>query len=185
MLLPSSAWVPIDDVDRAVGEALADLGELGAADQPRGLRDLHRKAAEALAEGLEVLARKQRRRHHDRDLLARHRGDERGPQRHLGLAEADVAADQPVHRAAGGEVVEHGVDRGALVVGLVIGEAGAELVVEPLAGGEPRRFAQMPLGRDLDQLGRHLEDARFMRALRACQAPPPSRSRSTAASSEP
>ena len=51
-------------------------------------------------EGLVVLAREQRRRHDDRDLLAVHRRDEGGAQRHLGLAEADVAADQPVHRPA-------------------------------------------------------------------------------------
>ena len=35
------------------------------------------------------------------------RGDEGGPQRHLGLAEADVAAHQPVHGLAGGQVVQH------------------------------------------------------------------------------
>ncbi len=150
-----------DDVDGAVGKPLADLGELGAADQTRRLRHLHREAAEALGEGLEMLARQQRGRHHHRHLLARQRHDEGGAQRHLGLAEADIAADQPVHRTAGGEIVEHGVDRGALIVGLVIGKAGAELVVEPVADGEPRRFAQMALRRDLDEVGRHLEDARL------------------------
>ena len=93
-----------DDVDLAVGEALLDLGELRRRDQARGLRDVDRKALEALGEGLEVLARQQRRRHHDRDLLAVHGGDEGGAQRHLGLAEADVAADQPVHRPAGAEI---------------------------------------------------------------------------------
>ena len=76
-----------------------------------------------------VLARQQRGRHHDGDLLAAHRHDEGGAQRHLGLAEADVAADQPVHRPAGGQIVEHVGDGGVLVVGLLVGEAGAELVV--------------------------------------------------------
>ena len=95
------------DVDLAVGEPLLDLLQVRRRDQPRGLRDLHRQAAEALGEGLEVLARQQRGRHHDRHLLAAHGRDEGGAQRHLGLAEADVAADQPVHRLAGAEVVEH------------------------------------------------------------------------------
>ena len=87
-----------------------------------------------------MLAREQRRRHDDRHLLAVHRGDESGAQRDLGLAEADVAADQPVHRPAGGEIVEHRVDRGVLVLGLLVGEAGGELVVEPL-GRRQRRGA--------------------------------------------
>ncbi len=73
---------------------------------------------------------RQRRRHHDRDLLAVHRGDEGGAQRHFGLAEADVAADQPVHRPAGAEIVEHGGDGGQLIVGLLVGKAGAEFVIE-------------------------------------------------------
>ena len=46
-----------------------------------------------------------------------------------------------------------------LVVGLVIREAGAELVIGALLGDEPRRLAQLALGRDLDQLARHLADA--------------------------
>ncbi len=59
-------------------------------------------------------------------------GGEGGAQRDLGLAEADIAADQPVHRPAGGEVVEHRLDGGLLVLGLLEGEAGAELVVDAL-----------------------------------------------------
>ena len=106
-----------------------------------------------------MLARQQRRRHHDRDLLAAHRRDEGGAQRHLGLAEADVAADQPIHRPAGAEIVEHRVDGGLLVLGLLVGEAGAELLVHAVRDREPRRLAQLPLGRDLDQLVRHLADA--------------------------
>ena len=51
------------------------------------------------------------------------------------------------------------VDRGQLVLGLVVGEAGAELVVEAVRDGEPRRLAQQPRGGDLDQLARHLADA--------------------------
>ena len=61
---------------------------------------LHRQAGEARGEGAVMLPRQQRGRHHDRDLRARHRGDEGGAQRDLGLAEADIAADQPVHRPA-------------------------------------------------------------------------------------
>jgi hypothetical protein len=54
-----------------------------------------------------MLARQQGGRHHHRDLLPAHGGDEGGAQRHLGLAEADIAADQPVHRPARGQILEH------------------------------------------------------------------------------
>jgi hypothetical protein len=80
-------------------------------------------------------------------------------QRHLGLAEADVAADQPVHRTARGELAQHGVDGGLLVVGLLVREARAEFVIGSVLGGEPRGLAQLPLGRDLDQLVGDLADA--------------------------
>ena len=82
-----------------------------------------------------------------------------GAQRHFGLAEADIAADQAIHRAAGGEIVEHGGDGGLLVVGLVVGKARREFVVEAGFDGEKRRLAQLPLGRDLDELARDLADA--------------------------
>ena len=86
--------------------------------------------------------------------------DEGGAQRDLRLAEADVAADEPVHRPAGGEVVEHRVDGGLLVLGLLVGEAGRELVVEALAAASRRGASlQRARGRDLHQLARHLADA--------------------------
>ncbi len=127
-----------DDVDRAVGKARFHLGQVLGGDEARGLRDVDRIVAHALGERLGVLAREQRGRHDDGDLLAVHRGDEGGAQRDFGLAEADVAADQAVHRAAGGEVGIDGGDGGQLVVGLLIGEAGAEFVIE---AGRRRRAA--------------------------------------------
>ena len=158
--LPSSAWVPT--TMSIVPSARPFLTSVSSAadDQPRRLADLHRKAAEALGEGLGVLARQQRGRHHHRHLLAVHRRDEGGAQRHLGLAEADVAADQPVHRPAGGEIVEHRVDRGLLVLGLLVGEAARRTRRRaPCADRKPRRLAQLALGRDLDQLVGDLADA--------------------------
>ena len=77
-----------------------------------------------------MLARKQRGRHHHRDLLAGEHREQARPQRHLGLAEADIAADQPVHGTAAREIVEHGIDAGRLVLGLLIGKARRELVID-------------------------------------------------------
>ena len=136
-----------DDVDAAVGDAFLHPRQLLAGNQPRGLADLNGKAAEALGECLGVLAGEQRGRHDDRDLLAVHGSHEGGAQRHLGLAEADVAADQPVHRPAGCQLLEHDIDRGLLVLGLLVGKAGAELVIEPVLdrrGAAPRAAAARP-----------------------------------------
>ena len=101
-----------DDVDVAVGEAA-----LGAhACRPHApcatsARCLIGRPAKRVRKRLEMLAREQGRRHDDGDLLAVDRGAEGGAQRDFRLAEADVAADEAIHRPAGGEIVEHGVDR--------------------------------------------------------------------------
>ena len=117
------------------------------------------KAAEAIGKGLGVLARQQRGRHHHRHLLAVHHRLEGGAQRHLGLAEAHIAADQPVHRPAGREIGDGRVDRRLLVLGFLVGEARGELVHRAGRDREPRRLAELPLGRDLDQLMGDLADA--------------------------
>ena len=106
-----------------------------------------------------MLAGEQRRRHHDRDLPPVDGGGEGGAQRHLGLAEANVAAHEPVHRVARGEVAEHGLDGMRLVVGLVVGEAGAELVVDALGRHELHGGLQGAFRRDLDQPVGDLADA--------------------------
>ena len=60
--------------------------------------DADRVAGEAVGERVAVLRRQQRRRGEDGDLLAVLDRLERGPDRDLGLAEADVAAHEAVHR---------------------------------------------------------------------------------------
>ena len=72
---------------------------------------LHREVVEALGEGHEVLLGQHRRRREDRHLLAAQHRQQRRAQRDLGLAVADVAADQPVHGPPVLHVVEHGLDR--------------------------------------------------------------------------
>ena len=103
--------------------------------------------------------------------------DEGRAQRHLGLAEADIAAHQPVHGLAGGQVVQHGLDAGGLVLGLLVGEAGDELVVLALRRRQGGRLAQLAQRRDLDQLRGDLADALLEARLAASARPtPPSRS---------
>ena len=67
--------------------------------------------------------------------------------------------DQAVHRTALGEIVQHGIDRRLLVIGLLVGEADAELLVGAVLDRELGRLAQQALGRDLDQLVGDLADA--------------------------
>ncbi len=73
-----------------------------------------------------MLLGQQRGRAQHRDLLAVGHGDEGGAHGDLGLAEADVAADQAVHRLAGFHVVDHGVDGGQLVGRFLEAEAVGE-----------------------------------------------------------
>ena len=149
------------DVDMALGEPFLGLGEFGGRDEARRLGDVDRIAFEPLGKGLHVLARQERRRHHDSDLLAVHGRHKGRAQSHLGLAEADIAADQAIHRTAGAEIGEDGADRGLLVVGLFVRKARGEFVVEAGLDGQSRRFAQLSLGGDLDQFTRDLADAVF------------------------
>ena len=150
-----------DDIDAAVGNFFLHLRQFRCGNQSRGLRDVDGKSVKPLGECLRMLAGQQRGGHHDRHLLAVHCRNERCPQRHLGLAEAHVAADQSVHGTAGREFAEHHVDRGLLVFGLLIGKAGAEFVVGALLDRQARCLVQLPLGRDLDQLIGDLADAAF------------------------
>ncbi len=92
------------------------------------------------------------------DLLARHRHPERRPQRHLGLAEADVAADEAVHRARRLQIAIYVVDGAGLIARLVERECrleGAVVVV-----GRLERFAHegLSFGVEAKELVGHLAD---------------------------
>ena len=142
------------DVDLAraeVGEARAHLG--GRAEARHHL-DPERVVAEALLEGAEVLLGEHRRRdeeHHLPAVLGRLEG---GAQRHLGLAVADVAADQPVHRARLLHVGADGLDRLELVRRLAVGEALLELELPLAVVREGVTGAPLALGVEVDQLAR-------------------------------
>ena len=87
-----------DDVDVARLEVAHDAGLLLRREEARQHLDPHRVVREALAERLAVLVGQQGGGHEHHDLLAVLHRLERGAHRDLGLAVADVAADQAVHR---------------------------------------------------------------------------------------
>ena len=75
-----------------------------------------------------MLAGEQRGGRDHRHLLPCHRRHKRRAHRHLGLAETDVAAHQPVHRAAAFEIAQHIGNGAFLIVGFGPREAVDELV---------------------------------------------------------
>ena len=155
----SSACVPTTISILPVGEIGLDLLRLLGGDHARQLRDAQRQPGKTLGETAVMLAREQGGRDDHRDLTAAERRDKGGAQRHLGLAETDIAADQPVHRLARRHVGQRVLDRAQLVVGLGIREAGGEFLVDPLGRGHRLAGAQLALGGDADQLAGDLADA--------------------------
>ena len=71
---------------------------VGAASEARHHVHPHREVAIPLAERVPVLLGEDRRRAEDERLPAVERDPERGAHGHLGLPEADVAADEAIHR---------------------------------------------------------------------------------------
>ena len=132
----SSRCVPITTSTSPLADAGDDLRLLLRGQEPREHLDPDGIVREALAERLAVLVGEQRRRHEDRDLLAVLHRLERGADRDLGLAEADVAADQAVHRRVALHVGLHRVDRLELVGRLLVRERLLDLVLPRRVGRE-------------------------------------------------
>jgi len=161
------------DVDGAIGDALFHPRELRVRHQPRGLPDLDWKTVEALGESLGVLARQQ--------PWSAPRPRPVGRSWRWRKAARSATSVLPKPTSPQNESVHGRPDAAppprcqspSAVVGLLVGEAGAEFVVRAVFDRELGCLAQLPLGCDLDQLVRDLADCgAFMRALRACQAPP-------------
>ncbi len=157
--LASRAWVPTTMLTLPSASPRLTSAASFAVTMRLSWRDLHRQAVEPLAERAVVLPGQQRGGHHDGHLGAAHGGDEGGAQGDLGLAEADVAADQPVHRPAGGQVLQHVGDGARLVLRLGEREAGAELVPGAFRRRQAGGVAHPARGGGADQLARHVLDA--------------------------
>ena len=142
-----------DDVDLALAQVADGRLELLLRSKTRELLDPHRPVREAVLEALVVLLGEQGGGHQHRDLPAVLHRDEGGAHGHLRLAEAHVAAHQPVHRPSAGHVGDHRVDGGLLVGGLLEGEGLGEGLVGEGVEVEPVPLARGPPGVELQQLG--------------------------------
>ena len=162
---------PDEDVDLALGEVLQHRLRLRRLAETRDHLDPHGEVAEALAERVPVLLREHRRRDEHQRLLAVQRDGEGRAERDLGLAEADVAADEPVHRARRLEVLLDRLDRALLVLGLPVGKLGLQ-PLEPVAGEVVARRRGWSGG------------ARRARSARR-RAPEPTRARGSSAAARP
>ncbi len=165
MIRPRSLGRTSRDSSRCVPMRMSSLPSLkrltasfcsAAGPEARHLLDGHRVVRQALGEGPEVLLGEDRRRHQHQHLLAALDRLERGAQRDLGLAVADVAADQAVHRARGLHVGLDHLDRLALVGGLGVGELRLELDQPVAVGRVGVAAAALALGVQVQQLAGHL-----------------------------
>ena len=150
-----------DDIHCSVGQAFATGFGVGGIHQPRQVPHFQRKAGEAFAEALVMLPRQQGGGAHHRHLHPGHGGSIGRAQGDFGLAEADIAAHQPIHRAAGGEIVHNVTDGFELIIGFGIGEAvneGRHAVAVDL---HRFAFAQRACRRGGQQFAGNLADAVF------------------------
>ena len=125
-----------DHVDAAVGQPVDHLLGLAGREEPGQDLHPHRVAGVALGEGAEVLLGEEGGGDEDGRLHPVLHRLERGPDGHLGLAEADVAADQPVHGAVALHVVLDVADGLELVGRLLVGEGVLQLPLPGGVGGE-------------------------------------------------
>ena len=153
-----------EDVDLPRGEVREHPLHVGGLAEAGDHLDVDRQVAVALAERVPVLLGEDRRRREHERLAAVRDRDERGAHGDLGLAEADVAADEPVHRPRRLEILLDGLDRAAA------GRA------SPRRGSSPRA-ARRARRRPRTRRPRRAGAARRARAARRPARARPSRAR--------
>ena len=146
------------DIDGAVCHAGQRHGLFRPAAKARQLGEFYRPIREAIGESLEVLSRQQRGRREHRHLHAVGHRDERGAQGDLGLAEADIAANQAVHGFALAQVLDHRIDGGELIRGFVEAERFREGIEVVLIDGEGAPMARCALRIEVEQFRRGVAD---------------------------
>ena len=119
-----------DDVDLAVGEVGEYLLDLLWRAGSREVVDPDGQVFESVSEGVVVLIGEHGRRHEHCDLLAVSGSLEGSADGDFGLAEANVAADEAVHRAVALHVGLDGLSGCQLVGRVLVDKRGLELLLE-------------------------------------------------------
>ncbi len=132
---------------------------LARRNQARKRAHLQREAMKARLEGFRMLPRQQRCRAHHRHLRAARCRHKSCPERHFGLAEADIAAHQPIHRPPGRQILDHIGHRAQLIVGLGPWEAVHKGGIALRIGRKSIGLARGAQGSNLQQFVRNLADA--------------------------
>ena len=112
-----------------------------------------------------MLQGQNRRRHQHGHLLAVGRGLERRSDRHFGLAEAHIAANQTIHRLIGLHVPLDGLRRGLLVGRILPHERGFQLLLQISIRRKGKSLAGLALGIEGDQFARDVLDGLLGRGL--------------------
>ena len=142
------------DIHAAIGEPRDDFFLLRDGTVAAQELDRHRILAHPLPERLEMLLREHGRRRNDDSLLSAAHRLERRADCDLGLAESDIAADQPVHRAHRLHVGLGLGDRPELVAGLGEKKRSLEFLLPVRVGRERVPDPVFPFGLDLEHAGR-------------------------------
>jgi hypothetical protein len=149
------------EVERARRQSSGDLLLLLAGAEAGEHRDLDGKALEPQAERVKVLLDENGGRREHSDLLARAHRLECGAQRDLGLAVADVAADEAVHRLRLFHVGLDLVDAAQLVHGLLVLETRFELGLPVGVRGKTEALLGLAPGVQLDEPVGEIADRRL------------------------
>ena len=125
-----------DEIHRAGSEILEGLALLGRGAEPGEDVDIDREALEPLAGGHVVLLSQDRGGNEDGDLLGVHDRLHGGAKGDLGLAEADVAAEQSVHRHTALHIVLNLVNADNLIWGFLVLKACLKVALPLVVGGK-------------------------------------------------
>ena len=152
---------PDDDIDLALGEVADDVALLAVGAEPAEDLDADGIGLESLGEGGEVLLGEDGGGHEYGDLEAVGDGLEGSAKGDLGLAVADIAADEPVHGPDAFHIALHVEDGLGLVGGLLVGKGVFELDLPWRVEGEGVALGQLAGGVEGQQFGGHLAGGAF------------------------
>ena len=152
-----------NEVDRTIGDAGDRVADFGGCAETVEQVDAHRVVRHAFAKGAPMLFGKYGGWHEDGRLFAAGDGFERGTDRNLGFAKADITADQAIHRACSFQVAFGFVDRATLIACFDMMERAFEFPHPSSVGRVGVSRFVVALGLDAQKFGGVIENGFFGR----------------------